>query len=185
MTEANDQRQRPALEVDGVAPFDPEPLERRDLAASFEDFFEVEHSALLGSLVLLTRNRAEAEELMQEAFLKLWERWDLVQGLDDPTGYLFRTAMNAAFSRRRRTALATRKAARRVLGMDPFEHVDVRDEIDRALNKLTPRQRAALVLTDLLGFPPSEVATTMKIKPSTARVLLARAREVMRQELTL
>jgi RNA polymerase sigma-70 factor (ECF subfamily) len=158
--------------------------ERRDLAASFEDFFELEHSGLLGSLVLLTRNRADAEELMQEAFLRVWERWDMVQGLEDPTGYLYRTAMNAAFSRRRRAALATRKAARSIFSMDPFENVEVRDEIDRALDRLTPRQRSALVLTDLLGFPPSEVAATMRIKPSTARVLLARGREVMRRELT-
>jgi RNA polymerase sigma-70 factor (ECF subfamily) len=153
------------------------------LAASFEDFFEMEHSGLFGSLVLLTRNRGEAEELMQEAFLKVWERWNWVQGLENPTGYLYRTAMNAAFSRRRRAALAAKKTVRTALGADPFVGVEVRDQIDRALVKLTPRQRAALVLTDLLGFPPQEVAATMKIKPSTTRVLLARAREVMRQEL--
>jgi RNA polymerase sigma-70 factor, ECF subfamily len=162
---------------------DPDISHREGLSASFEDFFEIEHSGLFGSLVLLTRNRGEAEELMQEAFLKVWERWDLVQGLDNATGYLYRTAMNAAFSRRRRAALATRKAVRTVFGANPFEKVELQDQIDRALVKLTPRQRAALVLTDLLGFPPREVAATMKIKPSTTRVLLARAREVMRQEL--
>ncbi|HEX8100306.1 MAG TPA: RNA polymerase sigma factor [Actinomycetota bacterium] len=154
------------------------------LAASFEDFFEMEHSGLFGSLVLLTRNRAEAEEVMQEAFLKVWERWDVVQGLGNPTGYLYRTAMNTAFSRRRRAAVAAKRAVRAVLRVDPFEEVQNRDEIDRALVKLTPRQRAALVMTDLLGFPPHEVATAMKIKPSTTRVLLARAREVMRQEMS-
>jgi RNA polymerase sigma-70 factor (ECF subfamily) len=177
-----EQRDRPSLERERAAT-DPEWVERRDLAASFEDFFEIEHSSLLGSLVLLTRNRADAEELMQEAFLKVWERWHIVQGLEDPTGYLYRTAMNAAFSRRRRAALVAKNAARRVVGVDPFENVEMRDAIDRALDTLTPRERAAVVLTDLLGFPPSEVASTMRIKPSTARVLLARGRETLRREL--
>ena len=172
----------PVLVQRGGSPVPNDP-DRRDLAASFEDFFEVEHSGLFGSLVLLTRNRGDAEELMQEAFLRIWERWDMVQGLENPTGYLYRTAMNAAFSRGRRAVLAARKTARRVLGADPLEEVEVRDQIDRILTKLTPRQRAALVLNDLLGFPPAEVAATMRIKPSTARVLLARAREVMRREL--
>jgi RNA polymerase sigma-70 factor (ECF subfamily) len=43
----------------------------------------------------VTRNRFEAEELTQEAFVRLLERWDRVSVMDDPRAYLFRTAMNA------------------------------------------------------------------------------------------
>jgi RNA polymerase sigma-70 factor (ECF subfamily) len=157
--------------------------DRRALAASFEDFFEIEHAGLFGSLVLLTRDRADAEELMQDAFLKVWERWDLVQGLDDPTGYLYRTAMNAAFSRRRRATVAARHLIRPDPKIDGLERVDDRDRIDRALDRLTPRQRATIILSDLLGFPSPEVASAMRITPSTVRVLLARARAIMREEL--
>jgi hypothetical protein len=62
------------------------------LASSFEDFFEVEHENLYGALYLLTGNRSDAEDLMQLAFLKVWERWGEVQEMDNPTGYLYRTA---------------------------------------------------------------------------------------------
>src|SRR6266496_6695819 len=82
---------------------------------SFEDFFRDEHVRLLRALFLVTGNESEAEDLMQEAFLKVWERWDRVGQLDDPTGYLYRTAMNAFRSRHRRAVLA----ARRVLGLGP------------------------------------------------------------------
>ena len=154
--------------------------DRGALAVSFEDFYEVEQGGLFGAMILVTRDRQEAEDLTQEAFLKVWERWSVVQGLDNPTGYLYRTAMNAFFSRRRRIAMAGRQLIAQVLRLDPLTTVEARDEIDRALADLTPRQRVALVLTDLLGFPPGEVADTMGVTGSTARVLLARARETMR-----
>ena len=56
----------------------------------------------------MTGNRAEAEELMQDAFLSVWERWDRVSGMDDPIGYLYRTAMNLFRKRYRRAMLAVR-----------------------------------------------------------------------------
>jgi DNA-directed RNA polymerase specialized sigma24 family protein len=61
---------------------------------SFGEFFEEHHRRLFSALCAATANRQEAEEVMQEAFLKLWERWDRVSGLEDPVGYLYRTAMN-------------------------------------------------------------------------------------------
>src|SRR5207249_2647958 len=82
---------------------------REGSAANFEAFFEAEHLRMFRALWLLTRSRHEAEELMQDAFLKVWERWDRVSGLSDPEGYLYRTAMNLFRSRLRRAAVALRK----------------------------------------------------------------------------
>jgi DNA-directed RNA polymerase specialized sigma24 family protein len=42
----------------------------------------------------MTRNGHEAEEVMQDPFLRLWERWSRVRDEPDPVGYLYRTAMN-------------------------------------------------------------------------------------------
>jgi len=53
---------------------------------SFEDFFSYEHRGLYGALLLVTRDSHEAEEVMQDAFLRLWERWDRVSSLENPTG---------------------------------------------------------------------------------------------------
>ena len=57
-------------------------------ARSFEDLVEAEKAGLFGALCLITRDRYEAEDVMQEAFLKVWERWDRVGNMDDPAGYV-------------------------------------------------------------------------------------------------
>jgi hypothetical protein len=44
----------------------------------------------------VTGNRADAQELTQDAFLKLWERWDTIDRIEDPTAYLFRVALNGS-----------------------------------------------------------------------------------------
>jgi RNA polymerase sigma-70 factor (ECF subfamily) len=105
---------------------------RNDVAvsdtASFERFYEAERTRLYRALLLLTGTSHEAEEVMQEAFLRLWERWPRVRGLEDPSGYLYRTAMNGFRSRYRRAKLATRKTIRMAHADDPFESVAARDE---------------------------------------------------------
>jgi RNA polymerase sigma-70 factor (ECF subfamily) len=62
------------------------------IALAFEEFFETEREGLFRALLLVTHDYAEAEDLMQEAFVRVWERWDRVGTLDEPVGYLFRTA---------------------------------------------------------------------------------------------
>jgi DNA-directed RNA polymerase specialized sigma24 family protein len=53
-------------------------------AESFAVFFEAEKAGLFSALCLVTRNRFEAEELTQDAFVRVLERWDRVRNLDDP-----------------------------------------------------------------------------------------------------
>ena len=77
---------------------------------AFEDFFLDERARLFRALLLVTQDAAEAEDLMQEAFVRVWERWDRVGGVESPVGYLFRTAMNL---HRSALHLARRRRGRR------------------------------------------------------------------------
>ena len=79
-------------------------------AEGFESFYEVERDGLFGAMVLITGNRHEAEEVAQDAFLAVWERWDRVRSMESPAGYLYRTGMNEYRKRRRKAALAVRRA---------------------------------------------------------------------------
>lgn len=151
-----------------------------DLASSFELFVAAESTKLHGALRLLTRDRAEAEDLMQDAFLKVWERWGHVRSLDDPTGYLYRTAMNLYRKRRRRAAVALRHAIRPRPARDHLDEVESRDLVLRALATLSPRQRMSLVLTDLLGYPSEEAGRLMGVQPTTVRVLVSQGRSALR-----
>jgi DNA-directed RNA polymerase specialized sigma24 family protein len=67
----------------------------------FEEFFQTEHVRLARALYLLTGNTAEADELTQDAMVRVYERWDRVRQMDSPQGYLFRTALNLHRSRLR------------------------------------------------------------------------------------
>jgi len=153
------------------------------IAYSFEAFFELEHDRLFGALVLVTGNRHDAEELMQEAFMRLWARWDLVQSLANPTGYLYRTAMNLLRMRLRRARTLLRLAIPHRVHRDAFADVDARADVARALARLTERQRAALVLTELLGMPADEAGRVLRIRPSTVRSLATQARSALRRVL--
>ena len=90
-------------------------LDEFEASRTFEAFYQTEARTLFRRLWLVTGNLAEAEELMQDAFLKVWERWDRVDGMDDPVGYLYRTAMNLFRKRYRRAMLAVR----RTVGLAP------------------------------------------------------------------
>jgi DNA-directed RNA polymerase specialized sigma24 family protein len=77
----------------------------RDFAA----FFAEEHRGLFKALYFVTGNRADAAKLMQDAFLKLWERWNRIDLIADPTGYLFRVALNGFRIQTRAAVRATRR----------------------------------------------------------------------------
>jgi RNA polymerase sigma-70 factor (ECF subfamily) len=149
-------------------------------ASGFEAFFALHADRLFGSLCLILRNRAEAEEVAQEAFLIAWERWPRVATLDDPVGYLFRTGMNLARKRIRRGSIASRLLVGRAAAPDAIDVSDDRTTVDAALSALTPRQRLAIVLTELLDLPARDAASVMGVKASTVRALATQGRAVMR-----
>jgi RNA polymerase sigma factor (sigma-70 family) len=147
---------------------------------SFDAFFAVESQTLFRRMWLVTRDRHEAEEIVQDAFLSLYERWHRAPSWDDPTSYLYRTAFNTWKKRTRRAA----RAVRNVLSSDPvddFEAAEARSIVSAALARLSPRQRAAVVLTELLGFSSEEAARALGVRAVTARVLASQGRAAMRE----
>ena len=152
-----------------------------EASRSFEAFYDGESRLLFRRLWLVTGNRAEAEELMQEAFLRVWERWDRVGRMDDPVGYLYRTAMNLFRKRYRRAMLAIRRSVGMAPAADDFADADDRQTVRRVLATLPPRQRAALVLTEMLGLTAEEAGDALGVKASTVRSLSRQGRESFRR----
>ena len=151
--------------------------------ATFETFFDTERARLFGTLCLITGDRGEAEELMQEAFVRVWERWDQVRAHPDPSGYLYRTAFNVFRDRGRRALRSVRRLVAPAPSEDAFAAVDERVVLLDALRTLTPRQRAALVLTELLQLDSKEAAELLKVRPVTVRALASQGRAALRREL--
>jgi RNA polymerase sigma factor (sigma-70 family) len=156
-------------------------LEGLEAANAFEAFYEAEARTLFRRLWLVTGNRAEAEELMQDAFLSVWQRWDRVGGMDDPVGYLYRTAMNLFRKRYRRAMLAVRRSVGLAVGTDDFADADDRYDVRHVLATLPPRQRAALVLTEMLGFTSKEAGDALGVTDATIRSLTRHGRDAFRK----
>src|SRR4029453_12620440 len=92
----------------------PLPVAEEQAPPDFAAFFAEEHRGLFKALYFVTGNRADAAELMQDAFLKLWERWDRLDRVEEPTAYLFRVALNGS----RMRARAARRAGRRLVHVE-------------------------------------------------------------------
>lgn len=147
---------------------------------TFEAFFEDEKERLLRALCLITGSRAEAEDLAQEAFTTVFERWEHVRAMEDPAGYLHRTAMNLFRNQYRRAKIALARAVGIGPELDVFKTVEDRDVVAHALASLTPRQRAALVLTEALGYSGEDAGALLGIKASTVWALTHQARSALR-----
>ncbi len=152
-------------------------------AADFREFYEAQHERLGRALYLLTRSSHEAEELAQEALVRVYERWDRVRTMDSPVGYLFRTAMNLNRNRLRRLGVA----ARRLIGPTPqpseLDAIETRDDLFIILDELPIGQRQAVVLIDWLGMDAEEAGRVLGLKAVSVRVRLSRAHAALREAL--
>jgi RNA polymerase sigma factor (sigma-70 family) len=136
-----------------------EPADRpreEGVATSFEDFFRDAHVSLFRALALVTGNRQEAEDVMQVAFMKVFERWNRVSEMENPEGFLYRVAMNEFRSRYRRAKRAIRRAVSSSSSEEAFEEaIEDRDVVIRALGQPVPptarRDRADRPTRVLLG----------------------------------
>jgi RNA polymerase sigma-70 factor (ECF subfamily) len=148
---------------------------------SFEELFLDVHDRLYRALYFITGSSTDAEELMQDAFLKLWERWDRIDRIEDPVAYLFRSALNGFRMRVRRARVAARRVIPVAGARDPFDDVNVREDVRRMLRRLPPRQRAAIVLTEIFGYSSEQAARIMRIRPTTVRALASQGRAALRE----
>jgi RNA polymerase sigma-70 factor (ECF subfamily) len=104
--------------------------------------------------------------------------------MDDPRAYLFRTAMNAFRTGYGRALLAAKRTMRVLPTDETITQIDERDAAVRALARLSPRQRAAVVLTDMLGFGSEEAARMLGIRASTLRMHASRAHAALKETMS-
>lgn len=152
-----------------------------DTEARFEDFFRATYPRLAQASLLLTGDRAAAEDLAQEAMARALERWDRVRTMVSPEGYVYRTALNLHRKRLRREAVLSRlRVPERRHVPDPAEEVGPREDALRLLATLSREQREAVVLTEWLGFTAEEAGRVLGIDAASVRGRVHRARAAIR-----
>jgi RNA polymerase sigma factor (sigma-70 family) len=148
--------------------------------AAFSVFFAERYARLGRACLLLTGDAAEGEDLAQEAMARVLERWDRVSVMEDPEGYLYRTALNLHRNAVKRLMMATRRQA----FLEPHadeEFTERRLDLLRAIRSLPRTQREALILVEWLGYTADEAGQLLGIEAASVRGRLHRARESLRQ----
>ncbi|WP_018502582.1 SigE family RNA polymerase sigma factor [Parafrankia discariae] len=126
---------------------------------SFEDFVTASADRLMRTAFLLTGNRHAAEDLLQGALERTYQRWSSGQILS-PEAYVRRALVNAASSRWRSRQFREEPldtVAERA-GVDGMPDLATRDQVVRALRELTKRQRCVVVLRYFDDLPEAAVA---------------------------
>ncbi|MEX1124694.1 MAG: SigE family RNA polymerase sigma factor [Acidimicrobiia bacterium] len=140
-----------------------------------ESLYKQEATSLVRLARLFTDDRTAAEDLVQEAFIRLFHS---AHRIDDPgraAAYLRSIVLNLARDHNRRGLLSLRhqeSVTDRVLPVEPDEEV-VRNEGEAevldALRSLSPRQRDCLVLRFFLDLSEKEIASTLQISPNSVK----------------
>lgn len=139
---------------------------------SFDRFFADRYQPMVGLACSLVDQQPIAEEIVQEAFQRVWLRW---HDLTEHSCYLRTIVVNGCNDelRRRRVRRHASRALRDRPQPEPHYLVDV-------LSAITPRRREALVLRYYGGHTLSEVAEVMEIPTGTAKSLIHRGLADMR-----
>jgi len=146
---------------------------------SFDAFYSSSVRRVIGQLYAMTGSRAEAEDCVQEAYARAWQRWDKVSDYGDPEAWVRTVAYRISISTWRK-AVNMRAAHRRhgvpgdLRGISP-DYV----AIIAALRKISARQRQAIVLHHLVGLSVEEIATEIGAPVGTVKARLARGRQAL------
>ncbi len=155
-----------------------------DIAVDVEQFCLRAFPRLVRTLTVVTGDPLLADEVVQEALARAWQRWDRVGSLESPEAWCYRVAANLATSSFRRRA-----AERRALARLPHEprlvgETEISDEpLRTAMATLPEQQRWVLALRYLADCSIEQTASILRIAPGTVKSTTSRGLEALRLEL--
>lgn len=147
----------------------------------FDAVYRSELLAVTRLAFLLVRSQAVAEELAQDAFLRLYERWDDVE---NPPGFLRTVVVRLALTWQSRSQMEQRRLAIVGAGTPPAVAGPEIDETWRALGHLRPDRRTVLVLRFYEQMRHTEIAEVLGCSAATVRSRTRSALADLRKELS-
>ena len=162
----------------------------KDTAGAFvEGLFAKHHSEIYAYLFRMLRDGELAADLTQDAFVKAYRNYDTLEKAENARAWLYQIAHRVALDElRRRKIVRFLPWTGESRGAVPSaEHTAMEQrlsgDLQRALNQIPERQRAALLLAELHDLTGLELAAALGVSHVAARALLTRARESLRQAL--
>jgi RNA polymerase sigma-70 factor (sigma-E family) len=158
-----------------------------EVEEDFTTYVAAHWPRLVRSAVLLGCTRAEAEDVVQSALERCLRRWRRVAAADDRDAYVHRVLINTFTSARRRRWTGERPTdpLPETTVSDVTSVVDEADALVRALGRLGPDQRAAVVLRYYAHLSEEQMATALGVAPGTVKSRLSRALTALAADPTL
>lgn len=175
-----------AVVAAGKSSWTAEELERRDFV---EALYHQEVVSLVRLARLFTDDRAGAEDIVQEAFIRLYRASHRIDDLAKSAAYLRSIVLNLARDHNRRGLLSLRhqNAMAEPAEVEPPDErllrTESQGEILKALGELSQRQRDCLVLRFYLELSESEIAETLSISPNSVKTHCRRGMESLARQL--
>lgn len=162
----------------------------QDTAGLFvEDLFARHHGEIYAYLIRMLRDPELAADLTQDAFIKAYRAYDSLEKPENARAWLYQIAHRVALDHIRRQKIVrflpwtgeSRGAVPSAEHLVMEAHLS--GDLQRALERIPERQRAALLLAELHDLTGLELAAALGVSHVAARALLTRARESLRQAL--
>ncbi|MBV9612483.1 MAG: sigma-70 family RNA polymerase sigma factor [Acidobacteriaceae bacterium] len=174
---------------------------RAGIDEAYEELLTRYEQPVYGLVYRLTGNQADACDVVQEVFLKVFRGVNSFREQSSLRTWIYRIAVNQAHNQRRwwmrhcchEVPIENDRAERdncnfaRDPGPSPFEQVadrETRTEIERALARINPVFRTAVVLRDIQNLSYEEIAAILQVSLGTVKSRILRGREALRKELT-
>jgi RNA polymerase sigma-70 factor (sigma-E family) len=143
----------------------------RDAAVAIESLFHAHYPRLVYAAFSLTGDWDLAEQLAQEAYLRLWRRWRWICDPQAAPMYLQRTVLNLSRESIRRRVIERRALKARSMEPPPAAPPDSAEllELRRAIAALPARKRECVVLRYLLGKSEAQAADLLGISVGTVK----------------
>ena len=149
-------------------------------AEEFDDFYAASFQRLVGQIHAMIGDRDEAQECVQEAFVRAWSHRKQLDKAHAPEAWVRTTAYRLAVSRWRRTVRSRRDPDRALQDRTPPRGPDAdRVALIEALKQLPEPQRRALVLHHVCDLPVQAVAKEVGVPEGTIKARLSRGRTAL------
>jgi RNA polymerase sigma-70 factor (sigma-E family) len=146
--------------------------------AGFGEFVAARSPALLRAAWLLTGDGAAAQDLVQVALVRTWQRWAGLERVESAESYVRRVLVTTYITwwrRRWRAEVATPTVPERPAAGDAFAAVDLRDAVRSALDELPRRQRAVIVLRYFEDLTEAQTAAALGCSVGTVKSQASKA----------
>ena len=151
----------------------------------YDWYFRACFAPVARTVFLIVHDRAQAEDITQEALYRMLKHWRTVSTYERPEAWVRRVAIRIAV---REVQRASVRPAKERLAQPAAVRCHARPDVARAVATLAPMQRAAVVLFYWEDRPVSEIAQTLEVSESTVKQHLYRARhrlaELLGEEVT-